>query len=115
MIGYLASNALIGFVGNPELGYDGISPLFSRFQCVNWICWKHVYLDRPANARLARFQCVNWICWKLATLLVSWGFPERLASNALIGLVGNTPANDANLERAHLASNALIGLVGNGE
>jgi len=62
---------------------------------------------------LSRFQCVNWISWKhlVAIAVVVIGF---LASNALIGLVGNTAKTFVfNCTKEYLASNALIGLVGN--
>ncbi len=85
----LASNALIGFVGNAMMVTLMGLMKFSRFQCVNWICWKPSLdaLGLPAN---------------------------QLASNALIGFVGNVSYNVITyLCKILLASNALIGFVGN--
>ena len=90
VIRILASNALIGFVGNAAKANFSRLCLSARFQCVNWICWKQQKLRNVQVLQLlfARFQCVNWICWK-----PFWSGssvrPKLLASNALIGFVGN--------------------------
>ena len=66
----LASNALIGLVGNPVDFFSEGADHAARFQCVNWISWK--LDDPPGDHHLegaARFQCVNWISWKLRTNL----------------------------------------------
>ena len=112
--------------------------LCARFQCVNWISWKQALGFGLTTNPYTRFQCVNWISWKPVWLSRTMESIRPLASNALIGLVGNAPGYGRltrtvrgsrfqcvnwiswklgchNLRFVHtsLASNALIGLVGN--
>ena len=62
---------------------------------------------------ITRFQCVNWISWKQSGNRRRHHESALLASNALIGLVGNSTSARCTLLQVGLASNALIGLVGN--
>ena len=110
----LASNALIGLVGNTFSSLSNHKAWRrARFQCVNWISWK---LGRakecPWHMATTRFQCVNWISWK-PVIRRRPAIIGSLASNALIGLVGNLTGPSGEFAITPLASNALIGLVGN--
>ena len=109
----LASNALIGLVGNSLMLTTIVYAVIARFQCVNWISWKLERLSQGVNVDdfLASNALIGLVGNGGTGTLRSSG--TSLASNALIGLVGNTPPPLRNVHKAGLASNALIGLVGN--